>query len=245
MKKILNILLVIFACSVLVACVGEKKSETASKIYVGTNAEFAPFEYLEKDEIVGFDIDLLKAAAEEMNLEIEIKDMSFDGLLPALQAKKVDMIIAGMTATPEREKHVAFSNPYFQAKQVIVTDKNSSIKSFKDLVGKKVGVVLGFTGDAVVSEMSNVNIERYNSAYAAMLGLDQQKIDAVVLDTEPAKKYTSNYENMIVIDSDAAEEDYAIAVRKEDKDLLDKLNSALDTLKSNGKYDEIFDKYFK
>lgn len=214
-------------------------------ILVGTNAEFAPFEYLEKNEIVGFDIDLLNAISKETGIEFKIKDMAFDGLLPALQTKKVDLVIAGMTATPEREKTVLFSKPYFTAKQVIITKKNNnSLKTFDDLAGKKVGVMLGFTGDSVVSEIKGAKVERFNAAYAAIMALNQGKIDAVVLDSEPAKKYIANSKELMIADVPAEEEDYAIAVRKNDKELIEKINTAVDKLKANGEYDKILKKYF-
>lgn len=214
-------------------------------ILVGTNAEFAPFEYLEKNEIVGFDIDLLNAISKETGIEFKIKDMAFDGLLPALQTKKVDLVIAGMTATPEREKTVLFSKPYFTAKQVIITKKtDNSLKTFDDLSGKKVGVMLGFTGDSVVSEIKGAKVERFNAAYAAIMALNQGKIDAVVLDSEPAKKYIANSKELVIADVPAEEEDYAIAVRKNDKDLIEKINTAVDKLKTNGEYDKILKKYF-
>ena len=172
--------------------------------------------------------------------------MAFDGLLPALQTKKVDMVIAGMSATPEREKAVAFSKPYFKAKQVVITkDENKSLKSFKDLSGKKVGVMLGFTGDTVVSEIKGIKVERFNAAYAAILALSQNKIDAVVLDSEPAKKYTANNKQFVIANIPAEEEDYAIAFRKNDKELINKVNAALDKIKANGEYDKILKKYFK
>jgi len=125
--------------------------------------------------------------------------MSFDGLLPALQMKKIDAVIAGMSATPERKKAVAFSKPYFKAKQVVITKGvDKSLKSFKDLSGKKVGVMLGFTGDTVVSEIKGVKVERFNASYAAIMALSQNKVDAVVLDSEPAKKYTANNKQFVM-----------------------------------------------
>ena len=123
-------------------------------------------------------IDLLDAISKETGLEFKVQDMAFDGLLPALQTKKVDMVIAGMSATPERKKAVAFSKPYFKAKQVVITKGvDKSLKSFKDLSGKKVGVMLGFTGDTVVSEIKGVKVERFNASYAAIMALSQNKVD--------------------------------------------------------------------
>ena len=243
MKKFVKLMLM-FLLSVVISISVFAKNNV---VYVGTNAEFAPFEYLDKNKIVGFDIDLLDAISKETGLEFKIQDMAFDGLLPALQTKKVDMVIAGMSATPERQKAVAFSKPYFKAKQVVITtpEKAKSLKSFKDLSGKKVGVMLGFTGDTVVSEIKGVKVERFNAAYAAILALSQNKVDAVVLDSEPAKKYSANNKQFVIANIPAEEEDYAIAFRKNDKELINKVNAALDKIKSNGEYDKILKKYFK
>ena len=243
MKKFVKLMLM-FLLSVVISISVFAKNNV---VYVGTNAEFMPFEYLDKNKIIGFDIDLLDAISKETGLEFKIQDMAFDGLLPALQTKKIDMVIAGMSATPERQKAVAFSKPYFKAKQVVITtpEKAKSLKSFKDLSGKKVGVMLGFTGDTVVSEIKGVKVERFNAAYAAILALSQNKIDAVVLDSEPAKKYTANNKQFVIANIPAEEEDYAIAFRKNDKELINKVNAALDKIKANGEYDKILKKYFK
>ncbi|MDY4011217.1 MAG: basic amino acid ABC transporter substrate-binding protein [Fusobacterium gastrosuis] len=240
MKKIVKLLSVL-AVSLLVSISVFAKQV----VYVGTNAEFAPFEYLEKNQIVGFDIDLLNAISKETGIEFKVKDMAFDGLLPALQTKKVDLVIAGMTATPERQKTVLFSKPYFTAKQVIITKgEDKSLKSFDNLAGKKVGVMLGFTGDSVVSEIKGAKVERFNAAYAAIMALNQGKIDAVVLDSEPAKKYIANSKQLMIANVPAEEEDYAIAVRKNDKALIEKIDAAVAKIKANGEYDKILKKYF-
>ena len=236
MKKIITMLMLVLSTL----------SFAAKKLYVGTNAEFKPYEYLENNKMVGFDIELMELLGKELGYEIKWQDMSFDGLLPALQMKKIDAVIAGMSATPERKKAVAFSKPYFKAKQVVITKGvDKSLKSFKDLAGKKVGVMLGFTGDTVVSEIKGVKVERFNASYAAIMALSQNKVDAVVLDSEPAKKYTANNKQFVIASIPAEEEDYAIAVRKNDKELLDKINAALDKIKANGEYDKLLKKYFK
>lgn len=214
-------------------------------IYVGTNAEFAPFEYLDKGKVTGFDIELIEAMAKEMKLEVKIQNMAFDGLLPALQMKKVDVVIAGMTETAERKKAVAFSTPYFKAKQVIITKKGKDIKDFKELAEKQVGVMLGFTGDAVVSEIKGVKVQRFDATYAAIMALEKGKLDAVVADSEPAKKYIESYKDLVIASAPAEEEDYAIAVRKKDTALLNELNKALEAVKKNGTYDKLLKKYFK
>ncbi|MDU1911388.1 basic amino acid ABC transporter substrate-binding protein [Fusobacterium sp.] len=215
------------------------------KIYVGTNAEFPPFEYLENGEITGFDMDLVQEIGKIIDADIKIVDMAFDGLLPALQMKKVDLVIAGMTANEERMKTVSFTQPYYTASQVIIVkEEDNSIKSFADLKGKKVGVMLGFTGDMVVSEIEGVKIERFNAAYAGIMALQAGKVEAIVLDSEPAKNYVAQNKGLILADADAEQEEYAIAVRKNDKVLLEKVEKALSEIKENGTYDKLIQKYF-
>ena len=215
------------------------------KIYVGTNAEFPPFEYLENGEITGFDMDLVHEIGKIVDADIKIVDMAFDGLLPALQMKKVDLVIAGMTANEERMKTVSFTQPYYTASQVIIVKEgDNSIKSFDDLKGKKVGVMLGFTGDMVVSEIDGVKIERFNAAYAGIMALQAGKVEAIVLDSEPAKNYVAQNKGLVLADADAEQEEYAIAVRKNDKELLEKVEKALTEIKENGTYDKLIQKYF-
>lgn len=222
-----------------------KAGFAAEKLYVGTNAEFQPFEYLENGKIVGFDVDLIEEIAKSMGKEIQWKNIAFDGLLPALQAKKLDIIIAGMTATKEREKFVNFSQTYYEANQMMIIHKeNPTVNSFDNLKGHDVGVVLGYTGDIVVSELDGVKIHRYNAASEAIMALKAQKIEVVVLDSEPAKNYAKQNSDLALIDTDVAKEKYAIAVRKNDKELVEAIDKALNELKANGTYDKLIKKYF-
>ena len=220
-------------------------SQKENKLYVGTNAEFEPFEYRDGENIVGFDIDLINEIAKIMKQDIEVVDMAFDGLLPALQSKKIDIIIAGMTANEERKKFVNFSEPYYNSQQSILVHKdNNDIIGFDSLEGKNVGVVLGYTGDLIVSEMSNVNSQKYGATSEAVIALKSKKVDAVVLDYEPAKQYFNQNDDLKLIITDSVNEEYAIAMRKEDTELLKKVNDALNTIKENGTYDMLIEKYF-
>lgn len=217
----------------------------SEKLYVGTNAEFQPFEYLENGKIVGFDVDLIEEIAKLMGKEIQWKNIAFDGLLPALQAKKLDIIIAGMTETEERKKFVNFSQTYYEANQMMMVHKeNPVVKSFNELKGHEVGVVLGYTGDIVVSELEGVKVHRYNAVSEAIMALKAQKIEVVVLDSEPAKNYAKQNPELTLIDTDVAKEKYAIAVGKNDKELVEAIDKALDELKANGTYDKLIEKYF-
>ncbi|MGF6907684.1 basic amino acid ABC transporter substrate-binding protein [Fusobacterium sp. PH5-44] len=220
-------------------------SFTSTKLYVGTNAEFEPFEYLKDGKIVGFDIELMEEVSKLIGKEIEVKNLAFDGLLPALQSKKIDIIIAGMTATDDRKKFVNFSDAYYSSEQMIVLNKESdvNIKNFEELSGKQVGVVLGFTGDIAVSKVKDAKVVRFNGTGEAVMALKSKRVDVIVLDAEPAKKYAAQNEELIIKETEVAKEEYAIAIRKDDPALLEEINKALSTLKENGKYAELMKKY--
>ena len=219
------------------------------KLYVGTNAEFYPFEYLEDGKIVGFDAELIEAIGKKLNKEIVWKNMAFDGLLPALQSKKIDVIIAGMTATPERKKFVNFSDPYFVSNQMIIVNtddkKSKDITSYEALPNHSVGVVLGYTGDVAVSKLENVDVQRFNGASEAIMSLKAKKVQAVVIDSEPAKNYVKNNEGLKLISTDIAKEEYSIAVSKENKKLAEDINLAYKELVNDGTFEKLITKYFK
>lgn len=219
------------------------------KLYVGTNAEFYPFEYLEDGKIVGFDAELIEAIGKKLNKEIVWKNIAFDGLLPALQSKKIDVIIAGMTATPERKKFVNFSDPYFVSNQMIIVNtddkKSKDITSYETLPNHSVGVVLGYTGDVAVSKLENVDVQRFNGASEAIMSLKAKKVQAVVIDSEPAKNYVKNNKGLKLISTDIAKEEYSIAVSKENKKLAEDINSAYKELVNDGTFEKLITKYFK
>lgn len=219
------------------------------KLYVGTNAEFYPFEYLEDGKIVGFDAELIEAIGKKLNKEIVWKNIAFDGLLPALQSKKIDVIIAGMTATPERKKFVNFSDPYFVSSQMIIVntddEKSKDITSYESLPNHSVGVVLGYTGDVAVSKLENIDVQRFNGASEAIMSLISKKVQAVVIDSEPAKNYVKNNKGLKLISTDIAKEEYSIAVSKENKKLAEDINLAYKELVNDGTFEKLITKYFK
>lgn len=246
MKKILLLVLVSVLSSVMLF--GCKKSETAAAdtLVVGTNAEFPPFEYIEQGNIVGFDVELMNEISKITGKKVEFKNMAFDSLLIAMQTGKINCIISGMTATDERRQHVNFSEPYFVSKQAVIVPENSDIQKFEDLKGKKIGVVIGYTGDMVVTDMykDTSAITRYEATGQAIMALTAGKVDATVLDMEPAKEYVANNEGIKVLDTALAEEEYSIALPKDNSALLEEINNALKILKENGTYDKIYAKYF-
>lgn len=247
MKKIFFLFLC-FSLLIL-SCGNNNNNKEASKedvLIVGIDADFPPFGYYEGDEIKGFDYDIMNEIAKVSGINIEIIAMKFDGLLPALQTKKIDAIIAGMTVTEERKKFVNFSKTYYVSSQVmLVNDKNDSITNFDNLLGKDVGVVIGTTGDIIMTETEGVNTHKFDTGAGAVLALAENKIDAIVFDKEPCKNFAKYNDGIKLIESDAVEEDYAIAVRKEDTLILDKINKGLDVIMTNGTYEKLIDKNFK
>lgn len=236
MKKVLKVIVFLLLGAI---------SFAKGPLYVGTNAEFVPFEYMENGKIVGFDIELINKVGEKIGREIKIKNIAFDGLLPALQTNKIDMIIAGMTVTKEREKFVDFSKDYFVANQVIIiSENNNEVENLNSLIDKKVGVILGYTGDLIVSKINGIEKVQYNSAPNAIMALSSGKIDAVILDSAPAQSYVSKNKGLKIVTMDVEDEKYAIAMKKGQKQLVDEVNKALDEIKAEGTYDKLIQKYF-
>jgi len=214
-------------------------------LVMATNAEFPPYEYYnENNEIVGIDVEIAQAIAKKLGKKLEIEDMPFDSILAAVQSGKADIGVAGMTVTPDRLESVDFSDTYVKASQVIIVRKdNTEIKTPDDLVGKTIGVQLGTTGDIFAEEIDDVKLERYNKGFEAVQALQQGKIDAVIIDDQPAAVFASQNDDIMVIDEPFTDEEYAIAVIKGNTALLNKINEAIKELKESGELQRIFEKY--
>ncbi|MCD7993948.1 MAG: basic amino acid ABC transporter substrate-binding protein [Clostridia bacterium] len=223
------------------------KEAAGGKLVMATNAEFPPYEYHDGDAIVGIDAEIAKAIADELGMELEIEDIAFDSIIPEIVSGKADMGLAGMTVTEDRMQSVDFSDTYAKASQKIIVTEDSEIVSPDDLKGAIVGVQLGTTGDIYVSDLEadGTTVERYNKGFEAVQALSQGKIDAVVIDGEPAKTFVAETEGLKILDESFTDEEYAIAVKKGNTELLKKINGALKTLKDNGTLDEIVAKYIK
>ena len=243
MKKLVSLALVAACALSLVAC-GSKEEEKATLV-MATNAEFPPYEFYEGDEVVGIDAEIAAAIAEEMGLELVIEDMAFDSIISAVQSGKADLGVAGMTVTEDRLENVNFSDSYATATQVIIVAEGSEIATCDDLVGKTIGVQLGTTGDIYASDVEGATIEQYNKGFEAIQALSQGKIDAVIIDNEPAKEFVNEVAGLVILEEEFAVEEYAIAIAKENEELLEQVNAALETLKDSGKLDEIVAKYIK
>ena len=228
MKKVFLVLtLVIFG---LVSC--GKKDSGQKKLRVGLNAVFAPFEYVENGQVTGFDVEMINEIGKNLGYEVEIIDQSFDGLIPALKAGKIDIIVSGMSSTEERKKSVDFTDDYFVSKETYLRKKGNTAVTPTTLSGKKIGVQLGTT---VVPNESTVN---------TILDLKAGKIDAIILEKAVAEEYMKKNPEMEIFDEKPAKIGMAMAVNKgKNPELIKQINAELKKMRENGKYDELIKKY--
>lgn len=229
---------------------GDKKDPGAVKqeVVFGSDTAYAPFEAQDpkSGELVGFDVDLVKAINEVSGLNITIKGMNFDGLVPALETASIDGAISAMTITEKRKESVNFSLPYYLSGQsVAVRTDNNTIKGFEDLNGKKLGVQISTTGADEARKVPNAQVIDYNTINEAFLALKSGAVDAVVNDYPVSAYYIKqNPKDAKIVGDLRTSEHYGIAFPKKNTELLEKVNSALKTLKENGKYAEIYKKWF-
>ncbi len=223
------------------------------KLVVGTNAEFPPFEYLAEDgNPDGFDVALIKAIGEKLGVEVEIQNMEFGSLVTSI-GSKIDVAIAGMTITEERKNAVEFSDPYYDAVQYVILPADSEIATYDDLLGKRLGDQLGTTGDFLVQDIvaadaSTTNNE-YNKGVDAVNDLLNGRLDAVIIDKNPAQVFYSQYSDQLKV-VDGAEfsfeaEQYAIAMPKGDAALVAQINAALAEIKADGTFDQLVAQYIE
>ena len=224
----------------------ELETVQKGKLVMVTNAEFPPYEFHDQNAIVGIDVEIAGAIAEQLGLELEIEDIAFDSIIPEIVSGKADIGAAGMTVTEDRKQNVDFSDTYAHATQVIIVKEDSEIAGVADLEGKIMGVQQGTTGDIYVSgDYGDAAVERYAKGMEAVQALAQGKVDAVVIDGEPAKQYIKEVEGLKIIDESYTDEDYAIAIKKGNTAMVEAVNKALAELKSEGKLDEIVAKYIQ
>lgn len=273
MKKVFSALLAgVMACSMAVAFAGCGGSSSSSKaesseakstadsadkstadsadkgtLHMATNAFFEPYEYYDGDKIVGIDVEIAEAICDKLGYTLKVDDMDFDSIITAVQSGKADFGMAGMTVKEERKKAIDFTDTYTNAVQVIIVkDGSDAVKSADDLAGAVVGVQMGTTGDLYVSDLEaeGTTVERYSKGADAVLALSQGKVDAVVIDNEPAKAFVAQNEGLTILNDPFENEEYAICIAK-GSELTAKFNEALKTLKEEGKVDEIIKKYIK
>ena len=239
LKKLALVLTGALVSLSLLGCgAGGDQAKQASKLRVGATIDFAPFEFQDEGQkdYQGFDMDLIRAVAKEMGSEAEIQNIGFDGLIPALQAKNIDVIISGMTINDERKEKVAFSDPYYQSGLTMV------VRSDEENIAAQIGT----TGAKLAKEMEGVTVSELNTPADCFMELKAGGVDAVVND-RPVNDYYINQAQATGVKTLAdrlSAEDYGIAMAKDNTELQQKINAALKKLHDNGEYDKIYQKWF-
>ena len=254
LKKIFALSLALIMIMVCMTACGSKvltveSVQKAGKLTIGTSPDFPPFESLTNDgKVEGIEIDILNLICDELGVELEIKQMDFDSVLPGVQAGKFNVGVSGISVTPEREKNTLFSTPYCLAAQAIVVTSDSAITCKADLTGKTVSVQTGTTAEEFC--MGNgYTVKAYAANADAELALTTGKVDAWVIDDLTAAEMVASYNEdhpdapLVILDEAMTTEPYAFAFAKGNDDLVNKINEILEDLLADGTIAGIFDKY--
>ena len=253
-KRMFVLLALVLAVTTILAGCGKKDAKLDEikkdgKLVIGTNAEYPPYEFHKqidgKDQIVGMDISIAQAIADELGLELEIKDMAFDGLLAALTAGKVDIVIAGMTPDEDRKKSVDFSKIYYVAAQGVIVraDEKDSYKDMASLDGKKIGVQLGTVQEDIAkTQVKDAKITAIGSIGDLMLQLKSKKVDALIVELPVAEAYIPKNPELAIADAKPTDDvgGSAIAVQKDNPGLVQELDKAIDKLQADKKIEAFF-----
>ena len=255
--KLTIAILLSIALLLLAGCGGEKKQEqkpaekpkAAQTLKVGMDAAYPPFgsQDVASKEYVGFDVDVIKAIGAAEGFNVTIHNIPFDGLIPALQAGNIDVAINDITINEDRAKSVDFSKRYYIAGLGVVVKKdNNSIKTEKDLEGKRLGVSIGSTGEEAARKIPGAKLKVFNQLNEAFLELKNSGVDAVINDIPTNEYYvnTSGKNDVKTVELALTREDLGIAVKKGNKELLGKINSGLQKIKKNGEFTKLYQKWF-
>jgi ABC-type amino acid transport substrate-binding protein len=237
------------------ACGSQEKKEAVAdgkkKIVAVTHAQFPPFEYMSPSgKPEGFDIDIINAIGKELGWEVEVQDTGFDGALEQVKTGKAQVAIAAITITDKRKQDYAFSDSYFEAKQLLMVPENSPIKSVQDIKGKRVAVQSATTGALLAEEMlgkGSPNVHQMEDLASAMDELYNKRVDAVIGDMQPVleqMKKNAKPGYTTIDDPNVPKEFYGILMNKKDAEMVKQVNEALKKIKENGTYDQIYNKYF-
>lgn len=270
MKKVLALVLAaVMSVTVFAGCGGSGKSankldqiKKAGKITMYTNAEFPPYEYLGDDnQVAGVDVEIGQAIADKLGVKLDIKNTNFEGIVAGIASGKGDLGLSGITITAERKKEVDFSVPYVESVQYLIVPENSDIETMEDLAGKTCGGQTGTTGFMLVDDEINgtngaagvlkgkdATAKAYSSAPTAMLDLQAGRIQAVVIDELVAIEIAKENPGYKAIpfkyeDGSPVAEQFAVAVKKGNDELLNEINEVVKGLVDDGKIDEFIDKH--
>lgn len=240
MKKIITLVLAMAMLFAFAGCQSATNEPAGEKIVFGTNAEFPPFEFVTANGVLGeydgIDMAIVKQIGEDIGAEIVIENMEFDSLIMALANGQIDASISGMTITEERKETVDFSVPYYKATQVMIVKEDSDIAKAADMEGKKIVAIQGYTGEICVQEMG-YEYEAFKKGTEAVMELANGKCDVVVIDSATAESYIKDTEGLKIVEDTEAfpVEEYGIAVKKGNTELLNKINASIEKMLADGK----------
>ncbi len=256
MKKIIALALALVMLSALLAGCGSEsasnlKTVEPGKLIMATNAAFPPYEFIEGNEVVGIDAEIAGAIAEKLGLELQIDDMEFGSIVESVKGGKADIGLAGMTVTPERQEVINFTASYATGVQVVIVTEDSAITTVDDLFAEgasyAIGVQRNTTGDLYctwdLEDAGLATVDRYSKGADAVQALLTGKVDCVVIDNEPAKAFVAANEGLKILETEYAIEEYAAAMSKDNAELYEAVNKALEELIADGTVKAIVEKY--
>ncbi len=251
MKRILALILVsLMLMSMLSGC-GQKKLVEKGKLIMSTNAAFPPYEMTTDDGgFAGIDVEIARAIADKLGLELEIDDMDFDAALLAVQQGKSDIVMAGVSVTPDRQKVMEFSDSYATGIQVVIVKEGSDV-TMDNLGDKMIGTQRGTTGYLYASDTpknggyGEDHVIAYDNGASAVQALMNGQVDCVIIDKAPAQEYVKANSGLTLLEGSWVEEEYAIGFAKGNTELRDDVNKALKELTEDGTIQKIIDKYIK
>ncbi len=256
MKKVFAILLAFAMIFSLAACGEKNEAETAVEkevLTMATEGTFQPYEYYDGDQLVGIDVEVGAAIAEKLGMDFEVIDIAFDSIIPGVQAGKYDMGMAGMTVTEERLKEVNFTTSYATGIQVLIVPEGSPITTVDDLfidgANNVIGTQTGTTGFLYatwdIEDAGLGEVKSFQKTTDAVEALKNGQVNCVLLDSEPAKALVAANTGLVILDSEYSVEEYAIAIAKDNTELFDKVNKALEELIADGTLQQVVDKYIQ
>jgi len=246
-KLIIGGCMLVMAGTVIGGC-GTSTQTTSNKLIVGTNATFVPFEFKDEktQDYTGFDIDLIRAIGKRINKDVELKNIAFDALIPALNTHDIDVAASGMTITKARSEKVLFSSPYYENALAVVYKDGTNITSLDDLKGKKIAAQLGTTGADLAHKIEGTTVKEFDHSNEALLELQNGGVDATVIDLPVAQFYSTKHPDQHIkfMAYPNTKEYLGLAINKDNKDLQEQINKAIADMKADGEFNTLYKKWF-